>query len=97
MLLLPTALLWTAVVLQDAFGLERFVGLVFEGVSDLAFVALALLLPFATIFFGVWAWHEMGATGGLIASLTATVFLGFALVAAAWPEFINRRSRLRKG
>ncbi len=76
-------------VLQEQFGLERPLEMLTNRAPDIMFVGLALLLPFATISFGLGEWKSGSETGGLMAALIATLFLFFALIAAIWPEAVQ--------
>ena len=86
---LPTAFLWIAVVLQEQFGLGRPLEMLTNRAPAIMFVGLALLLPFATISFGLGEWKSGSETGGLMAALIATLFLSFALIATIWPEAVQ--------
>ena len=89
LLLLPTAFLWIAVVVQEQFGFEQPLKVLTSSAPDIVFVGLALLLPFATISFGLWEWNGAGEKVGLMAALIATMFLSFALIATIWPQAVQ--------
>jgi len=81
LLLLPTTFLWLAVAAERFFGYERALELIARKASDTTFIALALLLPFAVISLGLWAWRGTGCLAGLIEAGLAAIFLVLTLCA----------------
>lgn len=91
LLLLPTAFLWIAVVINEQFGFEQPLELLTKRSPDMILVGLALVLPFAAILLGMSCWQNGNDMAGLFAALVGTLFLAFSLIATIWPHGIQSR------
>ena len=94
LLLLPTAFLWIAVVINEQFGFERPLCWLTKRAPDIVLVGLTLVLPFATILFGVWGWRNGNEITGVFAALTGALFLLFSLIAMIWPSAVQSNEQL---
>jgi len=74
-LLLPSTLMWLAVLIEARSGRDRLLRAMLGWAPDLALMLFALVFPFAAASLGLWSWNHAEALTGLVVAAAAGLLL----------------------